>query len=180
MTIIGWTEIITVTVWNMVMKHWWEMKETKLHFQIFFVTELVNPFPFIFQPLHVGRSHSDVLRFPWNQRTQQPKPVMTLKPQQRHWTWAGWDLTSGSRLPQSLVASQLHTEETHADKCRLDSGLGLIPSEDNCLRQHCAGPHCFTLKRPEKTKARLVSVNLAQGNHQIGSHDLQQSTVYSR
>lgn len=43
--------------------------------------------------------------------------------------WVGWDLTSGSWLPHSLVASQSHTEETHADKCRLDSRLWVLSSD---------------------------------------------------
>lgn len=43
--------------------------------------------------------------------------------------WVGWDLTSGSWLPHSLVASQSHAEETHADKCRLDSRLRVLSSD---------------------------------------------------
>lgn len=134
------------------------MKKTKLWFRFFIA--ILNPSQ-LTSPAFAYWLKSDAACFPWNRLTPRPKAWLTSKPQRRRWTRAGWDLTGGSRLPQSLVASRLHTEETHADKCRLDSGLGLIRSQDDCPRQRWTGLDCFTLKRPEKTKPRLVRVNLA-------------------
>lgn len=159
------------------MEHWCEMEKTKFQFRILFflfffffrLIAMLNPSQFTSPAFAywLKSLRRSVLPLKSTQHDD-PKPALTSKPQRRRRTWAGWDLTGGSRLPQSPVASRLHTEETHADKCRLDSGLGLIQSQDDCPRQRWTVLDCFTLKRPEKTKARLVRVNLAIAADVVG------------
>lgn len=130
-------------------------KQLQLLYIFLSVIAMLNPFQWLIQTLRASPeiNSRDDQRPRWPQNHNGGPAALG--------TWAGWDLTGGSRLRQSLVASRLHTEETHPDKCRLDSGLRLIQYEDDCPRQRWTGLGCFKLKRPEKTKARLVQVNLA-------------------